>query len=46
MGAWSRTKDAQDLGTIDGLLADAAVDEVRFMEVASGGFLGLGETKS
>ncbi len=45
-GRTVKDKDGQDLGTIDGLLVDADADKVRFMEVASGGFLGLGETKS
>ncbi len=45
-GRMVKDKDGRDLGTIDGLLVDAAANKVRFMEVASGGFLGLGETKS
>ncbi len=45
-GRMVKDKDGQDLGTIDGLLVDAAAEKVRFMEVASGGFLGLGATKS
>ena len=45
-GRMVKDKDGHDVGTIDGLLVDAAAGKVRFMEVASGGFLGLGETKS
>ncbi len=45
-GRMVKDRDGRDLGTIDGLLADAAAGKVRFMEVASGGFLGLGQTKS
>lgn len=45
-GRMVKDKDGQDLGTIDGLLVDADAGKVRFMEVASGGFLGLGQTKS
>jgi sporulation protein YlmC with PRC-barrel domain len=32
-----------ELGKVDGLLIDAAERKVRFMEVAAGGFLGIGE---
>ncbi len=45
-GRMVKDLDGRDLGTIDGLLVDAEADKVRFIEVASGGFLGLGETKS
>ncbi len=45
-GRMVKDRDGRDLGTIDGLLVDAAAGKVRFMEVASGGFLGLGERKS
>ena len=45
-GRMARDKDGHDLGTIEGLLVDEAERKVRFMEVASGGFLGLGESKS
>jgi hypothetical protein len=45
-GRMARDKDGHDLGTIEGLLIDEAERKVRFMEVASGGFLGLGESKS
>jgi len=45
-GRMAKDKDGRDLGTIEGLLIDEAERKVRFMEVASGGFLGLGESKS
>ncbi len=45
-GRMVKDKNGHNVGTIDGLLVDAAARKVRFMEVASGGFLGLGETKS
>jgi hypothetical protein len=45
-GRMAKDKDGHDLGTIEGLLIDEAERKVRFMEVASGGFLGLGESKS
>jgi hypothetical protein len=45
-GRMAKDKDGHDLGTIEGLLIDEAERNVRFMEVASGGFLGLGESKS
>jgi hypothetical protein len=45
-GRMAKDKDGHDLGTIEGLLIDDAGRKVRFMEVGSGGFLGLGETKS
>jgi hypothetical protein len=45
-GRMAKDKDGHDLGTIEGLLVDEAQRMVRFMEVGSGGFLGLGETKS
>jgi hypothetical protein len=45
-GRMARDKAGHDLGTIEGLLIDEAERKVRFMEVASGGFLGLGESKS
>ncbi|PYI64545.1 PRC-barrel domain-containing protein [Arthrobacter livingstonensis] len=41
-----RDKDGNDLGKVDDLLLDARENKVRFLEVASGGFLGLGKTKS
>jgi sporulation protein YlmC with PRC-barrel domain len=36
----------QPLGKIDALLLDEKENRIRFLEVASGGFLGLGEAKS
>ena len=45
-GRMVKDKDGHDLGTIDGLLVDAVGQKVRVMEVATGGILGLGETKS
>jgi len=45
-GRMAKDKDGHDLGTIEGLLIDDAERKVRFMEVGSGGFLGLGESKS
>jgi hypothetical protein len=45
-GRMAKDKDGRDLGTIEGLLIDEAERKVRFMEVGSGGFLGLGESKS
>jgi hypothetical protein len=45
-GRMAKDKDGHDLGTIEGLLIDEVERKVRFMEVGSGGFLGLGESKS
>jgi hypothetical protein len=45
-GRMAKDKDGHDLGRIEGLLVDEAGRKVRFMEVGSGGFLGLGESKS
>ena len=45
-GRMVKDKDGHDLGTIDGLLVDAVGQKVRFMEIATGGILGLGQTKS
>lgn len=39
-------KNGEDLGKIDALLVDDRERKVRFIEVASGGFLGLGREKS
>jgi hypothetical protein len=36
----------EDLGEVDDLLIDGEEKRVRFLQVASGGFLGLGESKS
>lgn len=38
--------DGEDLGKVDDLLIDRSENKVRFLIVASGGFLGLGESKS
>ncbi|MFE6997170.1 PRC-barrel domain-containing protein [Microbacterium sp. NPDC057659] len=38
-----RDRDGEDLGTVKDLLVDAEEDRVRFIEVASGGFLGIGQ---
>jgi uncharacterized protein YrrD len=45
-GRMVRDKDGHEVGKIEGLLLDDVEGKVRFMEVASGGFLGLGGTKS
>ncbi len=45
-GRMVKDKDGQDLGKIEGLMVDDVEHRVRFMEVASGGFLGFGERKS
>ena len=45
-GRMAKDKDGHDLGTIEGLLIDEVERKVRFMEVGSGGFLGMGESKS
>ena len=38
-------RDGEELGEVDDLLIDEHEKRVRFLEVASGGFLGLGKTK-
>jgi len=45
-GRLVRDEDGRNLGRIKGLLIDDVAREIRFMEVASGGFLGFGERKS
>ena len=45
-GRMVKDKDGTDLGRIEDLLIDEIERKVRFMEVASGGFLGLGQSKS
>lgn len=45
-GRMVKDRDGQDVGRIEGLLIDDAEHKVRFMEVASGGFLGFGESRS
>ncbi|HEX5387168.1 MAG TPA: PRC-barrel domain-containing protein [Gemmatimonadales bacterium] len=37
--------DGEEIGEVDDLLIDAAERRVRFLQVSSGGFLGLGETR-
>lgn len=41
-----KTRAGENLGKVDDLLIDAEENKVRFLVVASGGFLGIGETKS
>jgi len=36
-------KAGEEIGHVDALLVDAAENKVRFLQVASGGFLGIGE---
>jgi sporulation protein YlmC with PRC-barrel domain len=38
-------RDGQEIGTVDALLIDDRESKVRFLQVGSGGFLGLGEQK-
>lgn len=45
-GRMVRDKDGQEIGKIDALLVDDADQKVRLMEIASGGFLGFGESRS
>ncbi|GAA1343744.1 PRC-barrel domain-containing protein [Arthrobacter roseus] len=45
-GRHVRDKDGEDLGKVEDLLIDSGEDKVRFLLVASGGFLGLGKEKS
>lgn len=45
-GRMVRDKDGHEIGKIETLLVDDAEGKIRLMEVASGGFLGFGETKS
>ena len=45
-GRLVRDEDGRNLGRIKGLLIDDVARGIRFMEVASGGFLGLGERTS
>jgi sporulation protein YlmC with PRC-barrel domain len=39
-------RDGEDVGRVDDLLIDDAERKVRFLHVAHGGFLGIGDTKS
>jgi len=45
-GRMVKDKNGQELGRIDGLMIDDVERKVRFIEVASGGFLGFGGSKS
>jgi sporulation protein YlmC with PRC-barrel domain len=45
-GRMVRDKDGREIGTIEHLLIDDVERKVRLMEIASGGFLHLGERKS
>lgn len=45
-GRHVKDADGEDLGTVDDLLIDVTERKVRFLIVASGGFLGLGSQKS
>ena len=38
-------RDGEEIGTVNDLFVDERERHVRFLEVASGGFLGLGQTK-
>jgi uncharacterized protein YrrD len=41
-----KDQDGNDLGKVDDLLMDPQENKVRFLVLASGGFLGIGETNS
>lgn len=41
-----KDKDGADLGKVSDLLVDETERKVRFIEVASGGFLGIGQDKT
>lgn len=41
-----RDRDGEVLGRVEGLLVDDVERRVRFMEVATGGFLGIGESRT
>ena len=45
-GRMVKDKNGQDLGRIEDLLVDDVKWKVRFMDVASGGILGFGDSKS
>ncbi len=45
-GRTVKDKDGNDVGKVDDLLIDGRDQKVRFLQVETGGFLGLGETKS
>jgi sporulation protein YlmC with PRC-barrel domain len=44
-GRTVRDKDDNDIGHVDDLLVDDTENKVRFLQVAAGGFLGLGQKK-
>lgn len=41
-----KDRNGEDLGTVDDLLIDPDARKVRFLVIASGGFLGMGKDKS
>lgn len=41
-----RDKNGEELGKVDDLLIDEIENKVRFLEIGSGGFLGIGKEKS
>lgn len=38
-------REGEEVGTVDDLVIDPSEEKVRFLQVGSGGFLGLGESK-
>ena len=40
-----RDRNGEDIGEVDDLFVDEEAIKVRFLQIASGGFLGIGETK-
>ncbi len=44
-GRTVRTTDGDEIGNVDDMLIDPDSDSVRFLVVASGGFLGMGKEK-
>ncbi len=45
-GRHVKDKNGNDIGRVDDLLIDDSERKVRFIEVASGGFLGIGQDKA
>jgi sporulation protein YlmC with PRC-barrel domain len=45
-GRTVKDKDGEAVGKVNSLMIDDVEQKVRFMEVATGGFLGLGESKT
>jgi sporulation protein YlmC with PRC-barrel domain len=45
-GRTVKERDGEEIGEVDDLFVDVQERRVRMMQVASGGFLGLGESKS